>query len=97
MSQNSNGNLAASLEFLTLLSLERPDDPSVHSDIGAILHQMWRLDEATVHMRLAVEKFQDSVDAKSDRARLAMNNLGVALKDQGRSGADDPLDQSSSL
>ena len=56
-----------------------PDEAGLHNDLGAVLQQMWQLDDAERHFRFAVELRPSYT--------TAMNNLGVTLSslDDGRS------------
>ena len=70
---NINGSLKPALDALAMLRNERPYDSNVWSDMGAVLQQMRRLRESVEHLERAI--------ALNPNNRVAMNNLGVTLKD----------------
>jgi len=70
---NINGSLNPALDALVMLRNERPYDSNVWSDMGAVLQQMRRLRESAEHLEHAIALNPDN--------HVAMNNLGVTLKD----------------
>ena len=73
---NDDGDLPKALSYLMKLIFERPNDPDVLSDLGAVRHQLWDLPGAEIDLRRALK-----IDAEHPNAR---NNLAVVLKDMGR-------------